>query len=596
MVLHAAPPIRVMPVGDSITDGAGAPGGYRAPLYRLMTNAGYHVDFVGTQADNGAASLPDPDHEGHSGWRIDQIDTAIVGALAKVSDPDVILLLIGTNDYGLNYDPTNAIKRLEKLVAKIATNRPFAKIIVDSLLVRGEPYNTQIQTSFNPLLPALVERQRALGREVYFDDLRGSVALSDLPDQLHPGAVGYAKMAAHSFAAITNLFSPEGSQSAPGIARVYGWAGLTNLTVVFSKPIAEESAVPGNFQLSGGLVVTRAVLDAATQREVTLTTTEQAPATLYTVAATGVRDRTASRLEIAPGATAVFKSLAASGASHNVAEAAGYQLVYSLNIPDRPDYATGVDYTIDRHAEVSGFSRVAYYLELQQAGGPLNYVWVSMDAFTSDPGLIGVPTAGSGAFFQQPITNMNVQSSVAKLVAGTNLSGGNLEFWPVNSSPANLASVPNGSAAAYDWGDNPSPGNYGCMQVHNHAARQVLFAFNRWGGAGGVADLGMGNRSGNYLDWFLAQNADTYLVKTLQVFVLPAAPRLAIERAGLAGSASFSLRWSAQPGVTYSIYKKRAFDASAWVKIGETAAAANTAAFTDLEPVGDASYYRVAAP
>src|ERR1041384_5471974 len=85
----APPAIRIMPVGDSITYGAVVPGGYRAPLYRLMTNAGFTVDFVGTATDNSAPSLPDPDHEGHSGWRIDQIDSVIEAVFGKVSDPDV---------------------------------------------------------------------------------------------------------------------------------------------------------------------------------------------------------------------------------------------------------------------------------------------------------------------------------------------------------------------------------------------------------------------------------------------------------------------------------------------------------------------------
>jgi lysophospholipase L1-like esterase len=168
------PPLRIMPVGDSITDGVGAPGGYRAPLYRLLTNAGFNVDFVGTLTDSKAASLPDPNHEGHSGWRIDQIDAIIESAFAKVSDPDVILLLIGTNDYGQNYSTAEAVNRLEKLVARMATNRPFTSIIVANLLVRGEPYNSQIQNTFNPYLPSLVQRQRALGRDVYFDDLRSA--------------------------------------------------------------------------------------------------------------------------------------------------------------------------------------------------------------------------------------------------------------------------------------------------------------------------------------------------------------------------------------------------------------------------------------
>src|SRR6185503_15255025 len=42
------PTLRVLPLGDSITFGAGAGGGYRAPLYQLLTNAGYSVDFIGT--------------------------------------------------------------------------------------------------------------------------------------------------------------------------------------------------------------------------------------------------------------------------------------------------------------------------------------------------------------------------------------------------------------------------------------------------------------------------------------------------------------------------------------------------------------------
>ncbi len=488
--LPAAPPIRIMPVGDSITYGAGAPGGYRAPLYQLLTNAGFNVDFIGTQTDNGAPGLPDPDHEGHSGWRIDQIDSIIEGVFDQEADPDIILLLIGTNDYGQNYDTAHATNRLESLVAKMAVYRPYAKIIVANLLVRGEPYNTQIQTTFNPYLPGLVQRQRALGREAYFDDLRSAVPLSDFPDQLHPGATGYAKMATNWFGVITNHFSPAGSTNPPAIARSYGWVGLTNVTVVFCKPVADEAAVAGNFSLSGGVAVKGAVLDTLTKREITLTTTPQQPVTTYSMTVSGVRDRTAAQLQIASNSTSASKSLAGRGAGLNVAESVDYQLVYSLDIPNTPNFATGLTYNFDGHADVSGFSRVAYYLELQPSGNLLNFLWVSMNAFTTNVNLIGVPTLSSGAFFQQPVTNMNVQSSVAGIATGTNLAGGNIEFWPSNSSPANTAGVPNASGTAYDWGDSPSPGNYGSMQVHNHDARQVLFAFNRWGGAGGIADLG----------------------------------------------------------------------------------------------------------
>jgi lysophospholipase L1-like esterase len=586
-------PIRVMPVGDSITYGAGAPGGYRARLYSLLTNAGFNVDFVGTATDNGAPGLPDSDHEGHSGWNIGQIDSIIEGVFNKVSDPDIILLLIGTNDYGQGNDTAHAINRLEGLVARMATNRPYAKIIVANLLVRGEPYNTQIQTTFNPYIPAMVQRQRALGREVYFDDIRSAVPLSDFPDQLHPNAVGYAKMATNWFGVITNLFTPEGSKDRPGITRAYGWGGLTNVTLVFSKPVADNSANPANFTLSGGLSVIDAVLDPATRQQITLSTSPQKASTTYTVTVNGIHDRTTAQLEIATNSTISFTSLAGRGAAINVPESANYQLVYSLDIPDMPNYADSLAYTLDLRAEVHGFSRIAYYLELQQAASPLNYIWASMDAFTPDVNQIGVPTAASGAFFQQAVTNLNVKSSVAQIVPGTNLSGGNIEFWPINTNPANSASVTNASGAAYDWGDSPSAGNYGSMQIHNHDARQVLFAFNRWGGFGGVADLGIGNRAGNYLDWMFAQNASTYLVKTLQVFVLPTPPPLTIDHSDFSGPSQFTLRWNAKVGITYAIYKKTALDAPAWTKIGEVVGVTNTAAFTDFQSADSTSFYRI---
>src|SRR4051812_20494993 len=72
--------VRVMPLGDSITEGTQVPGGYRIGLWQRLAAGGYRVDYVGSQF-NGPAGLADHDHEGHPGWRIDQIDANIVGWL-----------------------------------------------------------------------------------------------------------------------------------------------------------------------------------------------------------------------------------------------------------------------------------------------------------------------------------------------------------------------------------------------------------------------------------------------------------------------------------------------------------------------------------
>ena len=59
---------------------------------------------------------------------------------------------------------------------------------------------------------------------------------------------------------------------------------------------------------------------------------------------------------------------------------------------------------------------------------------------------------------------------------------------------------------------------YGSMQIHNHDAKQTLFAVNHWRD-GEHADLGIGNSTGANPDWTFAANADTYAAKRLRVFV-----------------------------------------------------------------------------
>ena len=207
--VFAGTPLRVMPLGDSITQGYGAPGGYRAPLYQLLTNAGFDVDFVGNQTDNGSASLPDSNHEGHPGYSISQIDSNWPTWIRTIADPDVILLLIGTNDYGWN-QPAGEINRLDQLISDIVASRPMARVMVANLLLRTDnaTVDQAIQTDFNPYVPGIVAQHQALGHRVSFTDLRSAVGASDLYDGVHPNQSGYSKMAANWFTAITNAITP----------------------------------------------------------------------------------------------------------------------------------------------------------------------------------------------------------------------------------------------------------------------------------------------------------------------------------------------------------------------------------------------------
>jgi hypothetical protein len=137
---------------------------------------------------------------------------------------------------------------------------------------------------------------------------------------------------------------------------------------------------------------------------------------------------------------------------------------------------------------------------------------------------VGVPTLASGANFQRLLTNANIYSSAnTGLANGNGIATCNIEFWPTNYGAANAISIPNASATLNDWGDTASAGNYGSMQIHNHGASQVLFAYNRWGGTGGTSDLGIGNRPTADPDWTFAQQANVYTTRNLYVLVRPGA-------------------------------------------------------------------------
>jgi sialate O-acetylesterase len=201
-----------------------------------------------------------------------------------------------------------------------------------------------------------------------------------------------------------------------------------------------------------------------------------------------------------------------------VKEAKGYELVYDL---DLARLGPEIRYNVDRSGSFTGgFDRVAYFLELQKSGGSLDYMYVSMDAFTDDVKKVGIPALASGAVFQVDVKRLNVMSNVRGIEVGEGLDGGNIEFWPNNYGQNNAMSVPNASSGAYDFGDEMAfpPEGYGCMQVHNHAARQTLFAINQWRSGGG-ADLGIGNRGEEAPDWTFAGNASQYDVKRLRVLV-----------------------------------------------------------------------------
>ena len=219
-------PIVIMPLGDSITRGIGGnKAGYREPLYKALTGAGYLISYVGSETLDSTAFLMangNDHHEGHGGYTISQIDAGLDGpttgwltGVPGVRDavyPDVILLMAGTNDLAANITGAVALSRMDALLTKLSALRPAALIVVSTLV----PYTygptaairEQRNLDFNAGLPALVEAHRTAGHRVWLFDVRtriNSTVGGMGSDGLHPNQTGYNAMAAGWFEAIQKL-------------------------------------------------------------------------------------------------------------------------------------------------------------------------------------------------------------------------------------------------------------------------------------------------------------------------------------------------------------------------------------------------------
>ncbi|WP_242620844.1 SGNH/GDSL hydrolase family protein [Streptomyces sp. BK239] len=192
-VRAAAPtPLRLMPLGDSITWGVGSSSGngYRAFLRNQLAAEGHALDFVGS-GRNGTMS--DPDNEGHSGWRIDQI-TGIADSVLNRHRPNVVTLEIGTNDLNGNYQIPTAPDRLRALIDRITRAAPDATVLVGTVIISTSGTEEANRPAFNARVPGIVQAAQAAGKHVRLVDM-SALTRADLADALHPDDTGYRKMA-----------------------------------------------------------------------------------------------------------------------------------------------------------------------------------------------------------------------------------------------------------------------------------------------------------------------------------------------------------------------------------------------------------------
>lgn len=197
--LALRPKVKIMSLGDSITQGNKAHVSYRRPLWRLLQSQGYAVDFVGslkTQQDGEAPVKDfDVDHEGHWGWRVDEILAQLDG-WAKATKPDIVLIHLGTNDIAQQQDLKETVAELKQVITKLRGANPKVKVLMAQIIpllgseARCQEFNGQLQV----LARQMTTKQAPVVVVDQFTGFRAEPG-KDTYDGAHPNSIGEQKMA-----------------------------------------------------------------------------------------------------------------------------------------------------------------------------------------------------------------------------------------------------------------------------------------------------------------------------------------------------------------------------------------------------------------
>ena len=187
--------LRILPVGDSITWGYRSTdgNGYRlALLDRLIANDSSAVTYIGSQH---SGNMTNNNNEGYPGLTIEQISSKVSASGSFHQQPNLVLLLAGTNDMNLNQNVSSAPERLGTLIDTILTACTNAVVVVGEITPIGNaPAEARVK-AYNAAIPAIVAARVAKGKHVVAVNMSSVVSGSELIDGLHPTEEAYVKMA-----------------------------------------------------------------------------------------------------------------------------------------------------------------------------------------------------------------------------------------------------------------------------------------------------------------------------------------------------------------------------------------------------------------
>lgn len=212
-----ARPLRVLVVGDSVTQGSAGDWTWRYRLWQHLSSTGTEVDFVGPRDDlwddiahtQGSQDYVDPDFDRDHASRwgatlafFPQTDQPI-GQLVESYAPDVVIEMLGFNDLVfLRHEPARVADDVRGLVASARAADPDVDIVLGHLSQTWSPGVDEV----NLLLDDLAQDLDDVTTRVVTAKVETGYSLrEDTWDQAHPNARGETRIAAAMADALAGL-------------------------------------------------------------------------------------------------------------------------------------------------------------------------------------------------------------------------------------------------------------------------------------------------------------------------------------------------------------------------------------------------------
>lgn len=212
---------KIMPLGDSITEGWSSHGSYRPWLWNSLATAGYTVDLVGSMTGI-ANGLPPPNpnydqnHEGHSGWTADQVQSNIA-SWANAAKPDIVMLHIGTNDINSGQPNSGTETEIRGIIDNLRSVVPNVKILLAKIIPLAS--NISGTVDLNNRIANIVSSKTTGQSPITLVDQYTGFSTSNLWDGIHPNDTGDQQIASKWYSALQGIL---GSPAAPPPGKYLG--------------------------------------------------------------------------------------------------------------------------------------------------------------------------------------------------------------------------------------------------------------------------------------------------------------------------------------------------------------------------------------